>query len=84
MGEGESTRTVPDPITTMESEREELLLLPEEFAFLAKKSLRHINYLAQRGKIKSVSSESRNDRRIPAGELVKFGWTYEMMERVYG
>jgi hypothetical protein len=66
-----------------ETEQEELLLLPEEFAFLAKKSKRRIDFLAQQGKIKSVS-KGPGSRRIPASELVKFGWTYEMLERVYG
>jgi hypothetical protein len=75
---------VPDIIVMDESEREELLLLPEEFAFLAKKSKRHIDYMAQHGKIKSVFREGHRDRRIPASELVKFGWTYEMLERVNG
>jgi hypothetical protein len=84
MGRGVSTRAVPDIIAMDESEREELLLLPEEFAFLAKKSRRVIDNMAQRGKIKSISSEVCGSRRIPASELVKFGWTYEMLERVYG
>ena len=61
-----------------------MLLLPEEFAFLAKKSKRRIDALAQHGKIKSVFREGRMGRRIPASELVKFGWTYEMLERVNG
>jgi len=66
----------------VEPEREELLLLPAEFAFLAKKSKRRIDSLAQEGKIKSIGGRT-GTRRIPVSELVHFGWTYEMLERVY-